>query len=67
MNDNILTFIFLCLAVFRIYLEVIGFNFEALPITSRMNPQMRTKFHKTGLFFCVGYIILFAPEYLFYS
>lgn len=58
----------LCLAVGRIWLEIIGFNFEKLPLTSRLanvNGEDRIrKFHKMGLYFSVGYIIFFAPGIL---
>lgn len=66
-DSNIVEFIFLCLAVFRIYLEVINFKFESLPITSRMRPENQMKFHRTGLYFCIGYIVLFAPSFLLYN
>ena len=61
-ESEIVTFLLLCLAVFRIYLQVIGFNFQKLPITSRMAHSQ--KFHRYGLYFSLGYFVLFAPGYL---
>ncbi len=66
------SFILICLilAVFRIYLEVINFDFSTLPITKSIGDKMGTSasqnIHKAGLFFSTGYIVLFAP-YFFIS
>jgi hypothetical protein len=65
MEQNI-TFICLCLAVFRIYLEVIGFNFGKLPLTAKLPVEKQTHIHKTGFYLSLGYFILFAPSYLLY-
>jgi hypothetical protein len=56
--------VLLCLAVFRIYLEVIGFKFTELPIAKRMGQEQSQKFHKMGFYFSLGYFVLFAPTYL---
>jgi hypothetical protein len=54
--------VFLTLAVIRLYLEVIGFKFERLPITAKMNNGKG--FHRTGLYFSIGYIVFTAPSFL---
>ena len=56
----------LCLAVLRVFLEVIGFEFKKLPLTKRVL-NSNNKFHQYGLYFSVGYIILFAPQFLFWD
>jgi len=59
----------LILAVFRLYLEVVGFDFSKLPLTKMMSQSAGEKqaqgFHKMGLYLSVGYILLFAPGLLF--
>jgi hypothetical protein len=65
LDNNTFIFICLCLSVTRIYLEVIGFDFSKLPMTASLPPQTQQKFHKSGLYICVGYIVLFAPQVLF--
>ncbi len=63
-QEQTLVFICLCLAVFRLYLEVIGFDFSSLPISRSMGETNSTKVHKVGLYLSLGYIILFGPQYL---
>ncbi|MEC7276016.1 MAG: hypothetical protein VXV96_06830 [Bdellovibrionota bacterium] len=59
----------MCLAAFRIYLEIIGFDLLELPLTkalTRYTPKENiARFHRVGLIFCVGFILLFAPELLY--
>lgn len=64
LNDPHFIFVCLCLATLRVYLELIGFDFKKLPVTSRAFGEGSAKFHKTGLYFSVGYILLFAPQAL---
>lgn len=52
------------LAAFRIYLEIVGFNFMELPISKQMSRDNATHFHRMGFIFSVGYIVLFAPSVL---
>ncbi|MDO9181847.1 MAG: hypothetical protein Q7U04_05535 [Bacteriovorax sp.] len=54
-------------AVFRVYLEIIKFDFSVLPLTKGMfkDPEQASKFHKNGLYLCLGYIVLSAPFTLF--
>lgn len=54
--------VFLVLAVVRLYLEVVGFKFENLPISSKMGDGKG--FHRTGLYFSIGYIVFTAPGFL---
>ena len=61
--------IFLLLAaLFRVYLEIIKFDFSSLPLTKGMfrgNAEEAHKFHRNGLFLSLGYIVLSAPFTLF--
>ena len=59
--------IFLIVAMGRIYLEIIDFKFSELPMTKSMfkSPSEANKFHRTGLYLCVGYVVLWAPFTLF--
>lgn len=56
------------LAAFRIYLEVVGFKVSQLPISKAMSKRSSVesieRFHKMGLVFAIGHIILFAPQLL---
>lgn len=57
----------LIFAVFRIYLEVINFNFENLPLTRLMSRGAGAKsarqFHRFGFYCSVGYLLLFGPTF----
>ncbi|MBY0515484.1 MAG: hypothetical protein K2P81_01145 [Bacteriovoracaceae bacterium] len=65
MNDPLTITICLGLAVLRIYLEVINFDFARLPVTSKMMPKEQAqRFHKMGFYFSLGYFITFAPGML---
>ncbi len=63
LNEEGFILLCLCLAVFRIYLEVIKFNLAQLPISKSMG-QRGHKVHKYGLYMSVGYVLLFAPQML---
>lgn len=67
-NDTAVV-ILLCLACFRVYLEIIRFDFNALPMTrafgQRFGRSSAQDFHRVGLFFSIGYILFFAPQILF--
>jgi hypothetical protein len=58
----------LCFAILRIYLELINFKFEKLPISKKMSQKFGqnhlNQFHRNGLIFSVGYVLLFAPAIL---
>ena len=56
------------LAAFRIYLEIVGFKVSNLPISKMMakrsSVEQIERFHRMGLIFAVGHILLFAPQLL---
>jgi hypothetical protein len=54
-------------ALFRVYLEIIKFDFSSLPLTRGIfqDALQAHKFHKTGLYLSLGYIVLSAPFTLF--
>ncbi len=58
----------LCFAIIRIYLELISFKFDKLPMSKSMSQKYGkdhlNKFHRSGLIFSVGYVLLFAPPIL---
>ena len=67
-SNQWLNIILLIAAVMRVYLEIIKFDFSALPLTKGMfkgNSEEARKFHRTGLFLSLGYIVLSAPFTLF--
>lgn len=64
LDNQVLILTCLCLSVFRIYLEVIKFDFAKLPLTKVMPKESQIKFHKYGFYLSVGYFFLFAPEIL---
>lgn len=65
MNDPHVVAVCLLLAVIRIYLEVIGFDFARLPVTTRlMGKPEAVRFHKMGFYMSLGYFIMFAPGIL---
>lgn len=57
----------LLVAVFRVYLEIIKFDFAELPLTKGMfkSKEDAFKFHRNGLYLSLGYIVLSAPFTLF--
>lgn len=56
----------MCLAAIRIYLEIMGFDFLKLPMTKalaqRGGAENLKRFHRMGLIFSIGFIVLFAPQ-----
>lgn len=52
------------LAGFRIYLEIIKFDFHTLPMTKSFfaNAERSAKFHKMGLYLSIGFILTMAPS-----
>ncbi len=54
-------------AVLRVYLEIIKFDFAELPLTKGMfkSSVEARRFHRNGLYICLGYIVLSAPFTLF--
>lgn len=65
--NQVFVLICLMLAVFRVYLEVVQFDFEKLPMTKLMvrtaHPHAARDFHRMGLYFSIGYILLFGPTF----
>jgi hypothetical protein len=63
MGNQWLNFILLGFALSRIYLEIIQFDFASLPITKGMfkSKEEAHRFHRTGLYLCIGYIVFSAP------
>lgn len=58
----------LILAFGRVYLEIIKFDFAALPLTKGMfngDMERALKFHRHGLYLSLGYIVFSAPFTLF--
>ncbi len=57
------------MAVFRLYLEVIGFDFEKLPLSKHMakiqGAKNMRRFHRMGLIFSMAHILFYAPGLLF--
>jgi len=66
-SNQWLNVILLMIAMFRIYLEVVDFKFTELPITKGMfkTSSEAERFHRHGLYLCVGYVIFWAPFTLF--
>lgn len=67
-SNQWLNIFLLIMALFRVYLEIIKFDFAALPLTKGMfqGDELRAqKFHRHGLFLSLGYIVLSAPFTLF--
>lgn len=67
-SNQWLNIFLLIAAVIRVYLEIIKFDFTALPLTKGMfkgNAEDARKFHRTGLMLSLGYIVLSAPFTLF--
>ena len=66
-SNQWLNIMMLLAAVFRVYLELIKFDFSELPVTKGMfkNKEHAMKFHRNGLYLSLGYIVLSAPFTLF--
>lgn len=67
-SNQWLNIFLLIMALFRVYLEIIKFDFAALPLTKGMfqgDDDRARKFHRNGLFLSLGYIVLSAPFTLF--
>lgn len=68
-RNEMVVLILLSLAVFRVYLEVIRFDFTSLPmgklVAQAHGADAVKRFHRMGLIFSIGYIVFFAPAILF--
>ncbi len=58
---------FLAMAGFRIYLEIIKFNFLSLPLTKAVfsSEERSQRFHKIGLYLSIFFILTLAPNFIF--
>ena len=69
-SNQMLELVLLILAAMRIYLEIIGFDFNKLPLTKAIASSKEAgrsdlnRFHRMGLYFSIGYILMFAPGFL---
>ena len=56
------------LALGRVFWEFIGFNGLNFPLSRKLaslwGEECLRRFHRTGFWICVGYLILHAPELL---
>lgn len=67
-SNQWLNIFLLMAAVMRVYLEIVKFDFTALPLTKGMfkgDSESARKFHRQGLMLSLGYIVLSAPFTLF--
>lgn len=67
-SNQWLNIFLLIFAVLRVYLEIVKFDFTALPLTKglfRGDREQANKFHKNGLYLSLGYIVFSAPFTLF--
>ncbi len=66
-SNQWLNIFLLVAAMGRVYLEIIKFDFSALPLTKGMfkEAQRARDFHRTGFYLSLGYILLSAPFTLF--
>lgn len=53
----------LMIALARVYLEIVKFDFTELPVTKGLfkTKEEAFKFHRNGLYLSLGYIVLSAP------
>jgi hypothetical protein len=66
MQDSNIQLLCLALAVLRIYLEVISYDLENLPLTKKlMNPTQAQSFHRWGFFISCGFLITQSFEIFF--
>ena len=53
------------LAMVRVFWEFVGFDCLRLPLTRKMayrwGKEPLQRFHRTGFWVCVGYVILYIP------
>jgi hypothetical protein len=53
-------------AMFRVYLHIIKFDFTKLPLSNKifnnLGVEQLKKFHRFGLIFSLGFIVLHLPE-----
>lgn len=66
-SNTTLQIFLMSLAGFRIYLEIIHFKLESLPMTKSLwkNSEQGKKFHRMGLYLSMGFILTLAPGFIF--
>lgn len=62
-NQTLILFMLIC-SVFRIYLEIIKFDFKKMPLHQKVSTKA-AGMHKLGFYFSVGFFVLFAPSFIF--
>ena len=62
-SSSWLNFALLLLAAFRILLDLFSFDLQKLPLTQSLGPRGK-EIHRWGLIFSWGYLLLFAPAFL---
>lgn len=67
LEDPLFVLISFILAAGRVYMEIMGARPERLPLSQAVLGERASNFHKTGLYISIGYIVLFAPQVLFFS
>ncbi len=67
-NFDYLNLFILTLCLLRIYLEIIDFDFNKLPITNKLSAYYgkayAQRFHKFGFYMGAGYFLLNLPNLL---
>lgn len=66
-SNDVFTATILALACFRVWLELVGFDFNRLPLTKALGQRIEgasQRFHRFGLWMSVGTIIFTAPGFL---
>ncbi|PIP89819.1 MAG: hypothetical protein COW01_07715 [Bdellovibrionales bacterium CG12_big_fil_rev_8_21_14_0_65_38_15] len=66
-SNDLITASILALACFRVWLEIMGFDFNRLPLTKRLGQQIQgsgQRIHRFGLWMSIGTIIFTAPSFL---
>jgi hypothetical protein len=61
-SNPMLVLTLLSLACFRVWLEIMGFDFKRLPLTQKLfrsrDDEAIKRFHRSGLYFSLGYLIV---------
>jgi hypothetical protein len=62
-SNQWMNILMLVAALLRVYLELVKFDFANLPMTKALfkTEGEAKRFHKSGLYLCLGYIALSAP------
>ncbi|MBH48458.1 MAG: hypothetical protein CME71_09855 [Halobacteriovorax sp.] len=66
-SNDVFTASILALACFRVWLEIMGFNLNNLPMTKMLGQKIDgagSRFHRFGLWMSIGTIIFTAPSFL---